>query len=163
MADMHRRVVSHSVKRVVSGGQTGVDRAALDVAISLEMDHGGWCPRGRVAEDGVIPSHYNLTETESKKYHVRTQQNVIDSDGTLILYCGELSGGTQLTHRLAKKHGVPCLLVKLDDDDVDAPELRKWLTQKDIEVLNVAGPRESSIAGVYQLAREFLLSLFKAD
>jgi len=160
---MDRRVVSHPVRRIVSGGQTGVDRAALDVAISLEIDHGGWCPRGRIAEDGVIPSDYNLSETESKKYHVRTERNVIDSDGTLILYCGELSGGTQLTHRLANKHERPCLLVRLDENDVDVCDVRKWLVKEGIETLNVAGPRATSAEGVYQLAREFLLVLLETE
>jgi predicted Rossmann-fold nucleotide-binding protein len=75
------------IERLVSGGQTGVDRAALDVAIACGIPHGGWCPRGRISEAGPIPAHYQLTETDSFKYWVRTERNVIDSDATLILFC----------------------------------------------------------------------------
>lgn len=97
----------HFVKRIVSGGQTGVDRGALDAAIFLGIAHGGWCPQGRLAEDGTIPPRYELTETNSSKYPIRTQQNVIDSDGTLILYAGELQGGTSLTLRFARERNKP--------------------------------------------------------
>ncbi len=100
-----------SSSRIVSGGQTGVDRAALDVAIALGIEHGGWCPRGRLAEDGTIPARYLLRETSSSEYAVRTEQNVIDSDGTLVIYYQRLQRGSLLTYRLAKEHGktsVPC-------------------------------------------------------
>src|SRR5688572_12994856 len=90
-----------SVQRIVSGGQTGVDRGALDAAIALGIEHGGWCPRGRLAEDGQIPRRYQLTETKTSKYRERTERNVLDSDGTLILFRALLSGGTELTRRLA--------------------------------------------------------------
>ena len=90
--------------KIISGGQTGVDRAALDVAVELEIPHGGWCPKGRLAEDGRIPDSYKLRETTSREYAVRTEQNVLDSDGTLILYRESISGGTELTLRLAEKH-----------------------------------------------------------
>ena len=101
------------LERVVSGGQTGVDRAALDAAIAVGLEHGGWCPRGRLAEDGVIPSEYQLRETWSADYPVRTEQNVRDSDGTLILGHGPLQGGTDLTWRMAKRHAKPCFVVDL--------------------------------------------------
>ncbi|MEM8679348.1 MAG: putative molybdenum carrier protein, partial [Planctomycetota bacterium] len=96
-----------SLDKVVSGGQTGVDRGALDAAIYLGLPHGGWCPRGRLAEDGVIPARYELQETTAPQYAVRTEKNVIDSDATLILHSGPLSGGTKYTRAMAEKHQRP--------------------------------------------------------
>jgi hypothetical protein len=139
---------------IVSGGQTGVDRAALDAAIELGLDHGGWCPRGRRAEDGAIDPTYRLRETRSAKYHVRTRRNVLDSDGTLIISCGELSGGTELTLRVARRYGKPAFVVELPEADVE--EIRRWLAEHRIQILNVAGPRESTSPGVYRFARSLL-------
>jgi hypothetical protein len=146
------------VRRIVSGGQTGVDRAALDVAMKLNIEHGGWCPRGRLAEDGTIPSRYALRETRSAKYHVRTEQNVVDSEGTLILYRETLTGGTLLTWRLTRRHRRPCLLVDLATDPGPG-EAAEWLRGLAIQVLNVAGPRESTAAGISPAAERFLLEL----
>ncbi len=143
------------VERVVSGGQTGVDRAALDVAIELEIPHGGWCPRGRLAEDGVIPARYELTEHESAEYSRRTEQNVIDSDGTLILYVHALSGGTLLTYRYAQQHQRDHLCVDLGQE-ILPEEARQWIRERQINILNVAGPRASGHAEVYPMACEFL-------
>ena len=95
---------SKLLSEIVSGGQTGVDRAALDVALSLQIPHGGWCPKGRRAEDGPIDSKYLLKETDEEKYEVRTEKNVIDSDGTLIFSKGLLTGGTLLTLEMARLH-----------------------------------------------------------
>jgi hypothetical protein len=159
MAGESERMV---VQRVVSGGQTGVDRAALDAAIDLGLPHGGWCPRGRLAEDGRISRRYRLKETSASEYWVRTEQNVVDSDGTLILYRGELSGGTHLTHRMAIKHGRPVLLIDLENDP-DPHEVRTWIDTERISVLNVAGPRESSAAGIARQSREFLRQVLSAD
>ena len=143
------------VGKVVSGGQTGVDRAGLDVAIALGIEHGGWCPKGRRAEDGPIPACYRLSETESDDYAVRTERNVVDSDGTLILYSGVLRGGTQLTYRLAQKHRRPHVLVDLcDPKPVEA--VWQWIREQGISVLNVAGPRASQSEDIYALAREYL-------
>ena len=100
--------------KIISGGQTGVDRGALDAAMELGIPHGGWCPRGRTAEDGRIPDRYQLRETDSPDYSFRTEQNVLDSDATLILYRGRIAGGTELTLRLARQHGRPHLVVDLD-------------------------------------------------
>src|SRR4030042_6079458 len=99
--------------KILSGGQTGADRSALDVAIALGISHGGWCPRGRLAEDGRIPDRYQLRETDYREYAVRTEQNVVDSDATLILCSGVLSGGTELTLRLAERHHGPHLVSAL--------------------------------------------------
>jgi len=144
-----------SPRRIISGGQTGVDRGALDAAMALGIPHGGWCPRGRRAEDGPIPDRYDLRETDSPEYRVRTERNVIDSDATLILYRGRLSGGTELTLRLAEAHGKRHLVVDLGDP-CPAEEVRRWLRAEGVNVLNVAGPRESQSPGISAQARRFL-------
>jgi hypothetical protein len=149
-----------SVEKIVSGGQTGVDQGALDAALELGLEHGGWCPRGRIAEDGIIPTRFALKESHSAKYAVRTRQNVVDSDATLILFQGELSGGTALTQRLASTHGRPLLLVDLDQP-LDLQSVRNWVDHHQIRILNVAGPRESNFPGVAQRAREFLRKLME--
>ena len=144
-----------NVKQIVSGGQTGVDRAALDVAIELGIPHGGWCPRDRLAEDGPIDAKYELTETKSSEYPVRTEQNVIDSDATLLLYIDKLYGGSRLTYRFALAHERPCLRVDL----LTAPDptaVRMWLADNEIVTLNVAGPRASSSPDIYARAIDFL-------
>lgn len=145
----------HPVRRIVSGGQTGVDRAALDAAIELGIEHGGWCPRGRKAEDGPIDARYDLRETDSRQYHVRTRRNVLDSDATLILCLGKLTGGTELTRRYAEEHDRPLLVVDLEE--ADPKEIVAWLKENGIETLNVAGPRESTAPGVYEQARLLLI------
>lgn len=141
--------------RVVSGGQTGVDRAALDAAIAAGIPHGGWCPRGRRAEDGVIPERYTLVEHASPEYAARTEANVVDSDGTLILAQGALIGGTALTRTLAERHAKPLLVVDLDAAP-DAAAVRAWIEAHAVRVLNVAGPRESERSGVGAAAGRFL-------
>lgn len=148
------------LQRVISGGQTGVDRGALDAAIELGIPHGGKCPRGRLAEDEIIPSRYELVEMESRKYSTRTEQNVVDADGTLILFYGQLSGGTEFTRRMAIKHQKPYFLY-----DFTAPprleDIRRWLEEESVEVLNCAGPRESSCQGIGELARQLCAELFR--
>src|SRR4051794_11040714 len=114
------------IGRLVSGGQTGVDRAALDVALDLGIPCGGWCPRGRKAEDGVIPDCYPLTETSSGDYSQRTRWNIRDSDGTLILTQGEPTGGTLLTVQVCRSTAKPYLVVDLDDDG-SLQAAREWL------------------------------------
>ncbi len=141
--------------KIISGGQTGVDRAALDAALELGIPCGGWCPKGRKAEDGPIPPQYPLQETTSADYRVRTEKNVTDSDGTLILTHGPVTGGTAYTVKLARKHKKPYLIVDLALPSDPKPALA-WLLQNEIETLNVAGPRESKVPGVHDLAVEFL-------
>ncbi len=135
-----------------------MDRAALDVAIFLGLDHGGWCPRGRLAEDGQIPTVYHLTETDSTDYAARTEQNVIDSDATLVLFQGSLGGGSRLTVRMAEKHRRPCLAIDLIES-VAVRSVQQWLAGHNVQVLNVAGPRASSDPEIAQVAEQFLLSL----
>ncbi len=149
-------LIAKRLQRIVSGGQSGVDRAALDVAMYLDIPHGGWCPLFRRAEDGPIPDHYNLAETKSPGYAERTRKNVIDSDGTLILYAGQISGGTALTVTLARKYHRPLLLVDLEKEACDSGAVRSWIIDKNIQVLNVAGPRESTVPGIAQQAEQFL-------
>lgn len=145
--------------RIISGGQTGVDRGALDAAMAAGVEHGGWCPLGRLAEDGPIPERYRLTETDSPEYSVRTERNVVESEATLILSRGPLSGGTQLTLRLAQRHGRPSLVVDLQRHP--SPEsVRRWLIEHSVEVLNVAGPRESQNPGIQAAAQGFLREVF---
>lgn len=143
----------------MSGGQTGVDRAALDAALARGLTCGGWCPKGRRAEDGAIPNRYPLTETESADYRLRTQRNVSDSDGTLILAIGELTGGTALTRDIALAQAKPLLLVDLDTPS-PTRTVCEWIQENNIRRLNVAGPRESLRPGIADRAREFLLILF---
>jgi hypothetical protein len=143
--------------RIVSGGQTGVDRAALDVAMALGIPCGRWCPRGRRAEDGAIPAQYPLLETPTDEYPERTERNVCASDGTLILTRGVPDRGTALTLRLANRHKKPLYVVDLGSPAADEPQrVRTWLVQQAINVLNVAGPRESTQAGIHAEAVDFL-------
>jgi len=137
--------------RIYSGGQTGVDRAALDVAIELGLEHGGWCPQGRKAEDGAIHPKYRLREAGDREYSTRTRLNVQDTDGTLILHRGELEGGTELTAQIAGQMRKPLLVVDIEHP-VDAGTLKEWLGHNRIATLNIAGPRESKHPGIYQQA-----------
>jgi len=137
------------VSRLVSGGQTGVDRAALDAALALGISCGGWCPRGRRAEDGPIDACYALQETPSADYAQRTEWNVRDSDGTLVLTRGEPRGGTALTLDFARGLGRPTLVLDLARAP-DAEAIRDWLRRERIRVLNVAGPRESVAPGIHE-------------
>lgn len=146
---------SHSVPRILSGGQTGVDRAALDVALARGISCGGWCPLGRRAENGPIPARYPLTETPTTDYPQRTEWNVRDADATLVLTHGEPAGGTALTVEIARRLGKPYLVVDLANDPA-CGSVQTWLEEERVRVLNVAGPRESTCPGVYQRARAFL-------
>jgi hypothetical protein len=145
--------------RIISGGQTGVDRAALDVALAVRIPCGGWCPRGRRAEDGRIPDRYPLSETASADYAARTEANVRDSDGTLLIHLGAMEGGTALTKRFAEQSGRPCFAVDPRSDTALADTLA-WLETNDVSDLNVAGPRASKEPAIYDEAYAFLCRLF---
>ena len=131
-------------QKIISGAQTGVDRAALDVALDLNIPCSGWCPKGRRAEDGPIPNKYPVQETEARNYTKRTKLNVQDSDGTLIINRGELDGGTAHTARL--------------EENPDPTKFTHWLTQNDIKILNIAAPREDKRPGIYKQTFLLLMS-----
>ena len=127
--------------KIISGGQTGADRAALDVAIEFHILHGGWIPKGRRTEDGRLSDRYLLKETKNIGYPQRTELNILESDATLILSHGKLAGGSALTHKLAIKHSRPYLHVNLNEISAyKAVEIIKnWIDVKEIDILNVAG------------------------
>ena len=142
------------LKKIISGGQTGVDRGALDAALELGFPCGGSCPLGRRAEDGVIPERYPVTELATDEYRPRTRQNVLDGDATLIVFFGEPSGGTLATLRICQETQKPVLTI---DAAAKTPaeaaiELRAFIEQHAVSVLNVAGPRESSHPGAHDYA-----------
>jgi hypothetical protein len=147
--------------KIISGGQTGVDRAALDAAMALGLPVGGWCPQGRRAEDGAIPDRYPLLETSSIKYPPRTTRNVREADATLILTLGELDSGSKLTVEVARRLGKPYVVVSLDSypETVPLAELLPFALEE--AVLNVAGPRESRCPGIYPRAFGFLVRVFR--
>lgn len=151
------------VTKVISGGQTGADRAALDAAIELGIEYGGYCPAGRKAEDGVIPHKYKLIEKGS--YPERTRLNIRESDGTLVFNIGCLQGGTALTVNHARMIHHPCRIVSLDTYDpvrwLDRSHVMEWVQDYKIEILNVAGPRENRKPGVYLLVFRFMLGFLK--
>jgi hypothetical protein len=144
--------------KIVSGGQTGVDRAALDVAMQLAIDCGGWCPAGRAAEDGPIDERYPLRETPSADPAQRTEWNVRDSDATLILTTGAGSPGTELTLSAARRLRRPVYTFHAGSPE-DVGMFRRWLQVYRVGTLNVAGPRESESPGIYAAAKRILGAL----
>jgi hypothetical protein len=143
-----RRSLQHSaqtmIQRIVSGGQTGADRSALDWAISRGIPHGGWCPKGRKAEDEKVPPQYDLQETASTSYASRTEMNVLESDGTVIFSLKPLlSGGSLQAAEFAAKHGKPLLHLHAGSRDA-ARKLIAFVQDNGIRTLNVAGPRASA-------------------
>ena len=143
------------LERILSGGQTGVDRGALDAALDTGFPCGGWCPRGRRAEDGRIPDRYPLRETSSSRYIVRTRRNVDKSDATLVLAWGEPSGGTLATVDAAGRLGKSCLVLDISrlDDHAAASRACAWIDAEGVAALNVAGPRASGQPDAYDRAR----------
>jgi hypothetical protein len=169
------------IECIISGGQTGADRGGLDAAIDRGVAHGGWCPKGRLAEDGKIPPEYDLKEVASKEYIKRTEANVVDSDATLVFAYGPPTGGTKATVIFCEEHSRPCLVVDLeqlnkkqavtfihawlealaiDDDDPQVAdrvaEPRASYGETSPTILNIAGPRESKQPGIQKAVAEVM-------
>lgn len=137
-----------------------MDRAALDVALEHNFPCGGWCPKGRKAEDGPLPARYPFKETKSSDYRVRTELNVKEAGGTLIFTWGKPTGGTAFTIKLANKHEKPCLVLDLEQRNQEMVTIiHDWIEKKHIRILNVAGARESEALGIYDIVRHVMGSL----
>jgi predicted Rossmann fold nucleotide-binding protein DprA/Smf involved in DNA uptake len=158
------------ITKIISGGQTGADRAALDAALACGIPHGGWCPKGRLAEDGPIPPQYNLREMETESYSERTRANVADSDLTLIFSHGPLIGGSLLTQQFAEELGKPCVHIDLNIADATSLSRSTHAEKRDEDiastfgknsniVLNVAGPRASGDSQIYDAVYEQVMRL----
>ena len=139
------------IQKIISGGQTGADRAALDFAIRHGIPYGGWVHKGRKTEDGILPENYDLQEMPTGQYSKRTEKNVLDSDGTLILSHGLLTGGSALTTGFAELHRKPWIHIDLTENEINctADQVRKWIEKWGIQILNVAGPRASKDPMIY--------------
>jgi hypothetical protein len=153
------------LKKIISGGQTGADQAALDVAFRLGIPYGGWIPKGRLTEEGRLDSKYKLKEMETTNYNKRTEQNVIDSDGTLIISHGKLTGGSDYTREMALLHHRPWLHIDLNKTGAfqAAGKIKSWITENEIEVLNVAGSRASKDPSIYQDTVDIIETIFYLD
>jgi len=154
------------LQKIISGGQTGTDRAALDAALTLTFPCGGWCPKGRIAEDGIISDEYPLREMRSKDYRRRTRKNIADSDGTLIVVSQwpVTSPGTNFTINIARMTKKPIIVTIRREVAVSESAIEKlidWCEQKSIEVLNVAGPRMSKDLTIYEKTRELIDALLR--
>lgn len=153
------------IEKIISGGQTGADRAALDAAISWKIPHGGWVPRGRLTENGRLPNKYKLRETPSKDYSERTEKNVMDSDGTLIFSHGELKGGSKFTREMAERHKRPSLHLDLNQAGPfeAARKIHSWIDRNEIKTLNVAGSRASGDPLIYREVLKIMITLFHME
>lgn len=163
-----------TIAKIISGGQTGADRGGLDAAIECAVPHGGWCPKGRKSEDGVIPAGYELVETKSTAYPVRTEANIVDAHCTVVFTFGKPTGGSMKTVELAEKHHRSCLSVDLAvmSNEAAASEVLEWLSPGGLTmpglvvpppnpVLNVAGSRESKAPGIQQRVRDIMRMVLK--
>lgn len=156
--------VQTACQKIISGGQTGVDRGALDACLDKNFPCGGWCPKGRLAEDGRIDLKYPLVETKSSSYNLRTRRNVLNSDGTLIIAKNQLLGGTLLILNIAKAMGKP-VLVFVPENQAETKAgiqlIRNWINKNKISVLNVAGPRKSEWEKGYGFAFRTISELIR--
>ncbi|MEM8954923.1 MAG: putative molybdenum carrier protein [Verrucomicrobiota bacterium] len=152
------------IDKIVSGGQTGADRAALDWAIAHDVAHEGWCPKGRKAEDGKIAKKYLLQETPEEEYEVRTEKNVQESDATVIMTIGaELKDGSLATRKFSQQHGKPCLHLSRDVSRAPGEELKAFVERHETKILNVAGPRLSGEPEIAAFVDEVLTEAFLID
>lgn len=149
--------------KIISGGQTGADRAALDYAIEFNISYGGWVPKGRKTEDERLPEKYKLQEMPTSDYSKRTEKNILSADGTLIVSHGRLTGGSALTQFLAEKHNKPFFHVDFNRMSLEeaGEAVRIWLEKNQIKTLNVAGPRANKDPAIYEATRRLLDAAFK--
>lgn len=149
------------LKKIISGGQTGADQAGLEAALRLCIPHGGWLPKGRLTEDGPLSGKYNLQEMSTESYPKRTEKNILDSDGTLVVSHGKITGGTKMTVELAQRHCKPVLHLDLSavSTGYAARMLRSWLSDNGVRVLNVAGPRASKDPLIFDVTLGLLMRL----
>ena len=147
-----------TVKKIISGGQTGVDRAGLDAAIALNIEHGGYVPKGRKAEDGIVPLKYQMQELPKGSYPARTKMNIEASDGTVVFCQGKPTTGTKLTVDHAMKIKKPILVLDIDAVNMQTAVriIREWIANQKIEIMNVAGPRQSSAPIAALMAKKIL-------
>ena len=150
------------IQKIISGAQTGADRAGIDAAIEAGIDYGGWVPKGRKAEDGIVPEKYTkLQEMTRGGYPKRTEQNVIDSDGTVIFGYGKLTTGSALTRKLAKQHKKPYLHIDLDLVKDPVPAIKDWIIEWDMKVLNVAGWKASKAPEIYDVVKNIIFKVLR--
>ena len=149
--------------KIISGGQTGVDRGALDAALDLGVECGGWCPAGRMAEDGIIPERYPVIELEDGGYAERTARNVVDSDGTLIISNDEPMGGTRETIERCIEKRKPYLIINCREMSTAEAKGKtlKFLQNRHIRCLNVAGPRASQWAEGHALTYQIMSAILR--
>lgn len=151
------------IRKIISGGQTGADRGALEAAHDLGIERGGWAPEGWRAEDGLIPEWYRrgMLQAGSSAYRIRTRANIEEAHGTLIISFGDLQpgSGSMKTSNIARTLGKPCLAIQIPRSWVGLAVVRDWLEYRKIAVLNVAGPRESREPGIQAAARAALIEL----
>ena len=140
------------LRKIISGGQIGADQGALDAAIKYNFPHGGWIQKGRKTQMGTLPDKYKLKEMSVSGYKERIEQNVIDSDGTVIISHGNLSGGADYSQKMTEKHNRPCLHIDLNETPafVAASRINTWIIENDIELLNVTGSRASEDSDIYR-------------
>ena len=146
------------ISKIISGGQTGADQGALDAAIDAGIPHGGWITKGRITESGPLPDKYQLHEMPTASYPKRTVNNIVDSDGTVIISHGKLSGGSAYTRKMAVKHGRPWIHIDLEETPVfqAAAVITEWIEKHDIQVLNVAGPRATKDPTIYEHVKKII-------
>lgn len=146
------------IRKIISGGQTGAEQAALDVAIKLGIEHGGWVSSRHIAEDETLLDKYQLQEMEQTNYARVTEQNVLDADATLILFQNQITGGCAISRRLAEKHKRLLLAIDLNTMAAfqAAQKVEPWITAHNIKILNVTGPKTGEGPDIYQLTLEIL-------
>lgn len=153
------------ILKIISGGQTGADQAALDAAIITGTPYGGWVPEGRMTEKGPLSEKYQMEEMIGCGYSERTEKNILDSDGTVIISYGKLAGGSGYTMAVAKKNKRPCLHIDLNNQGMSGAveNILSWLRKYMIQVLNVAGPRASKDGKIYKAVFNLMEEVINVD